>query len=73
MLSAAVDVYLAERRAVGFQLADHEGILRDFARFASATGDTLVRTRTVLAWVQAKDSSPSTAAAARSETGRPPP
>ena len=58
MLSAAVDVYLAERRAVGFQLADHEGILRDFARFASATGDTLVRTRTVLAWVQAKDSSP---------------
>ena len=58
MLSAAVDSYLAGRRAAGFQLNDHEGILRDFARFASAKGEALVRTRTVLEWVRARDGSP---------------
>ena len=58
MLSAAVDAYLAGRRAAGFQLNDHEGILRDFARFASAQGDAVVRTRTVLEWVRAHDGSP---------------
>jgi len=58
MLSAAVEVYLAGRRAAGFQLNDHEGILRDFARFASAAGDAVVRTRTVLDWVRARDGSP---------------
>jgi hypothetical protein len=31
MLTTAVDVYLAARRAAGFQLSDHEAILRDFA------------------------------------------
>ncbi len=55
MLSAAVDAYLAARRAAGFQLSDHEGILRDFARFASAKGDAFVRARTVLEWVRARD------------------
>ncbi len=58
MLSAAVDAYLTGRRAAGFQLHDHEGILRDFARFASAAGDAVVRTRTVLEWVRACDGSP---------------
>ncbi len=58
MLSAAVDTYLAGRRAAGFLLNDHEGILRDFARFASAQGDAVVRTRTVLDWVRARDGSP---------------
>jgi integrase len=58
MLSAAVDTYLAGRRAAGFQLTDHEGILRDFARFASAQGDAVVRTRTVLEWVRARGGSP---------------
>ena len=58
MLSVAVDGYLAGRRAAGFQLTDHEGILRDFARFASARGDAVVRTRTVLAWVRASHRSP---------------
>lgn len=51
MLTAAVDTYLAARRAVGFKLRDHEGILHDFAAFASAKGDTHVRSRTVLEWV----------------------
>lgn len=58
MLSAAVDAYLTGRRAAGFQLKDHEGILRDFARFASAAGDVVVRTRTVLDWVRAREGSP---------------
>lgn len=58
MLSAAVDAYLTARRAAGFHLKDHEGILRDFARFASAAGDAVVRTRTVLDWVRARDGSP---------------
>jgi integrase/recombinase XerD len=58
MLSAAVDAYLTGRRAAGFQLNDHEGILRDFARFASAVGDAVVQTRTVLDWVRARDGSP---------------
>jgi integrase/recombinase XerD len=58
MLSAAVDSYLADRRAAGFQLNDQEGILRDFTRFASARGDAFVRSRTVLAWVRARPGSP---------------
>ena len=58
MLSAAVASYLAGRRAAGFQLKDHEGILRDLARFASAKGEALVRSRTVLEWVRARAGSP---------------
>ncbi len=58
MLSAAVDSYLADRRAAGFQLNDQEGILRDFTRFAGARGDAFVRSRTVLAWVRARQGSP---------------
>ena len=46
-LGAAVDVYLARRRAAGFQLVDQEGMLRDFVRFASTQGDVVVQTRTV--------------------------
>ena len=58
MLSTAVDSYLAARRAAGYQLKDHEGILRDFARFASAQGEDWVRIPTVLAWVGVADRSP---------------
>lgn len=50
LLSAAVDRYLAARRAVGFQLQDTEGILCDFVAFATARADTHVRSRTVLDW-----------------------
>jgi integrase/recombinase XerD len=57
MLSVAIDAYLASRRAAGFQLRDHEGMLRDFARFAAAQGDTVVRARTVLEWVRVRDGS----------------
>ncbi len=58
MLSAAIDSYLAARRAAGFELKDQGGILRDFSRFASAKGDTIVRTRTVLQWARARGGSP---------------
>jgi integrase len=58
MLSAAIDSYLAARRAAGFQLNDQEGILRDFTRFACAKGDAFVRTRTVLEWARAREGSP---------------
>ncbi len=58
MLTAAVDSYLAARRTVGFQLRDAEQLLRDFARFASAKGDTYVCTRTVLEWIRTRNGSP---------------
>ena len=58
MLTATADTYLAARRAVGFKLRDHEGILRDFAAFASAKGDTHVRSGTVLEWVGRGNRSP---------------
>ena len=58
MLTAAVDTYLAARRAVGWKLRDHEGILHDFAAFASAKGDTHVRRGTVLVWVGRGNNSP---------------
>jgi integrase/recombinase XerD len=58
MLSPAVDSYLSARRAVGFQLKDAEAILRDFAAFAFAKGDTHVRTGTVLEWIRSRNGSP---------------
>jgi integrase/recombinase XerD len=58
MLSAAVDASLAARRAAGFQLRDHEGLLRDFARFAAAKGEAVIRTPTVLEWVRVRGGSP---------------
>jgi len=58
MLSTAVESYLAARRAAGYHLKDHEGILRDFARFASAKAEDWVRIQTVLEWVRAGGASP---------------
>ncbi|MFZ2956450.1 MAG: tyrosine-type recombinase/integrase [Candidatus Ozemobacteraceae bacterium] len=58
ILSAAVDQYLAARRAVGFQLRDTEEILRDFVAFASGKADTHVCSTTVLAWIRSRNSSP---------------
>ena len=58
MLNAAVDSYLAHRRAAGYQLKDHEGILRDFTRFACAKGDAFVRSPTVLEWIRTRHGSP---------------
>lgn len=58
MLSAAVDQYLAARRAVGFQLRDTEEILRDFVAFASRKADTRICNTTVLEWIRSRNSSP---------------
>jgi integrase len=58
MLIIAVDTYLTARRAVGFKLKDHEGILRNFAAFATAKGDTYVRKGTVLEWIRGAECSP---------------
>jgi len=58
MLTAAVDSYLAARRAVGFQLRDTEDILRDFVAFASGNADTHVCSRTVLDWIRSRNGTP---------------
>lgn len=58
MLIAAVDSYLTQRRAAGYQLKDHEGVLHDFARFAHARGDTFVRSTCALDWIRDRQGSP---------------
>lgn len=58
MLTAAVNTYLAGRRALGFQLRDTEWILRNYASFAEHKGDVYIRTRTVLEWIRVNSSSP---------------
>jgi integrase/recombinase XerD len=58
MLSAAVDRYLAARRAVGFRLRDTEEILRDFVVFASKKADTHLSSATVFEWIRSRNSSP---------------
>ena len=50
MLMHAVDSYLAIRRAAGFALIPIEGLLRHFARFATACGDTHVVATTAITW-----------------------
>ena len=50
MLMAAVNTYLAVRRAAGFQLKATEAYLRNFARFATARGNTYVITQTAIDW-----------------------
>jgi integrase len=50
MLMPAIDNYLAIRRAAGFRLRVTEGLLRAYARFAAARGETHVRARTALDW-----------------------
>lgn len=50
MLNRAIDAYLAVRRAAGFQLNISERLLRSFARFAAAHGDTHVRALRAIEW-----------------------
>ncbi len=56
MLSEAVRNYVALRRAVGFQIRVVASLLERFAAFATAAGETHVRTPTVLAWSAAAPS-----------------
>ncbi|QUN30612.1 tyrosine-type recombinase/integrase [Cupriavidus sp. KK10] len=50
MLTPAIDAYLAIRRSAGFGLRVAEGFLRNYARFATARGETHVREQTALEW-----------------------
>lgn len=50
MLTDTIDAYLAVRRAAGFQLHMSEVLLRHFASFAAAHGDTYVTTPRAIAW-----------------------
>lgn len=50
MLIDTVRSYLALRRAAGFALVNVEPMLEDFARYAHARGDDVVRAETVIAW-----------------------
>jgi integrase/recombinase XerD len=50
MLSRAIDSYLEVRRATGFELQVDAGLLRNFARFATARSETHVRRQTAIEW-----------------------
>jgi integrase/recombinase XerD len=50
MLTSAIDRYLELRRALGYKLITEERMLRCFAGFAKACGDSHVVSETVLAW-----------------------
>ena len=47
---AAVESYLAVRRAVGFTLSNTEYLLRSFATFATDRNQTHIRTATAIDW-----------------------
>ena len=50
MMTPLLDNYLALRRATGFQLRVQEVHLRNYVKFATDRGDTLLRTQTALDW-----------------------
>jgi integrase len=50
MLMQAMDRYLALRRAAGYELEVPEYLLRSFARFACARGETHVCSQTAIEW-----------------------
>jgi len=50
MLTALIVAYLTLRRATGFQMKVQGYLLRSFAAFAEARGETHVRTRSAIAW-----------------------
>jgi integrase len=53
MLSATVKRYIDLRLALGYRCRDEADLLCRFARHATAHGDAVVRTETVLAWAAA--------------------
>jgi integrase/recombinase XerD len=50
MLMPAIERYLEVRRALGYKLENTAWLLRSFARFAAAQGDTYVVGQTAIAW-----------------------
>jgi len=53
---AAVESYLAVRRAAGFTLSNTEYLLRSFASFATDEDQTHIRTTTAIAWASQAES-----------------
>ena len=53
---AAVESYLAVRRAVGFTLSNTEYLLRSFASFATDRNQTHIRTATAIDWASLAES-----------------
>jgi integrase/recombinase XerD len=49
-MMAAVDSYLAVRRATGFTLSNTEYLLRSFAEFAADRRQSHIRTATAVEW-----------------------
>lgn len=47
---AAIETYLAVRRAAGFALSNTEYLLRSFAGFATDQKQSHIRTATVIRW-----------------------
>ncbi len=58
MLIAAVQEYVALKRATGFLYRVHKGLLFNFAVFAQSRGDTHVRSDTAIAWASLAPSAP---------------
>lgn len=56
MLTTHVERYIALRQTVGFRLRNTARHLRAFARFATAIGDTHIRSSTAVAWATAAPS-----------------
>ena len=52
-LHAAVQQYLDVRRALGFKLRQHEGLLRDFVQFMDNRGQTMITIDLAVAWATA--------------------
>ena len=50
MLNQAIDNYLKIRRVAGFELKADEGLLRNYARFATDRSETHVRRQTAMDW-----------------------
>jgi integrase/recombinase XerD len=49
-MHSAVEDYLTMRRALGFKLADHGWLLRDFVRYLERAGATAITTELALRW-----------------------
>ena len=58
MLTKAVELYLAIRRAAGFQLHTVGNLLRSFASFAEARGEQLICPKTAIEWAGLGSSRP---------------
>ncbi|MCB1702607.1 MAG: hypothetical protein KDI14_17445 [Halioglobus sp.] len=52
MLSDAIQQYVEHHRALGYKYRTQSGLLRNFAVYAEAQGDEVVRTQRALDWAR---------------------